>query len=100
MNPILFREHSILMEITIQHDYKLIFAVVGDTSTFWKKFAHIYHKPTLLLVQTFDSNCQQDYSYGFSDTSSFHTPFGFFSDYAEEKTDIKAVNSLRPTLCI
>lgn len=72
--------------------------MVGDTSTFWKKFAHIYHKPTLLLVQTFDSNCQQDYSYGFSDTSSFPTPFGFFSDYAEEKTDIKAVKFKTYTL--
>lgn len=31
MNLILLPEHSILIEITIQHDYKLIFTVVGDT---------------------------------------------------------------------
>lgn len=58
MNLILLLEHSILIEITIQHDYKLIFAVVGDTLTFWKKFRHLfvtkphwhYYKPVVQTV--------------------------------------------------
>lgn len=41
-------------------------------------YTHIYHKPTLVLLQALGSNCKQDYSYGFSDTSSFSTLFGFF----------------------
>lgn len=74
--------------------------MVGDTLTFWEQFGHIFITNPHWYYYKLWFKLQARLQLGFFRYLLIPYSFWVFPDYAEEKTDTKAVNSLRPTLPI